>query len=302
MSFVFPLPARYRFGHTDCAVMICISDQVCMDKCGENGFPCFDYRHDNVTEPTFLQIAKLKLYYVGEALKKGVDVMLLDLDVSFLRDPLELMVGFLDNETEHVRCQMDLIFDTGEYENGDTYWFSRPGPNFGLFLVKSSEISKKVFKDAWKTYEKVPFFKKNRVASDQNVISGALGRAQWRMHQIFVAYYYIGTESDRNNKAVVRRELLTPLLDKIEFYSPDHIRFELGATAAREELKDSIAVHATCYEGSTKLLALKAVNAFWDIRYVGVHVRAAVRLLIGVALVTGITTRWSGRSRSHLWW
>lgn len=247
--------------------MICISDQTCVDKCKEHGFPCYDYHHDNASEPIFLQIGKLKLYYVGEAIKKGVDVMLLDLDVSFLRDPLELMEGFLDNETEHIRCQMDLIYSMNKDSNGNLYWFSHPGPNFGLFLAKSSDISKKVFKEAWRKYQKVPFHKKNRVASDQNVMSGALSSAQWRMNKIFVAYFFIGTDSDQNKRANVRRELLAPLLDKIEYYSPNHIRFELGAMAAREELKGAIAVHATCYEGSTKLLALKAVNAFWDIRY-----------------------------------
>ena len=93
-----------------------------------------------------------------------------------------------------------------------------------------------------------------------------MGSAMWRLKHIFTSYFYIGVDSDRNRRAIVHRDLLVPLLDKIEYYSPDHIRFELGATAAREELKDAIAVHATCYEGSTKLLALKAVNAFWDIR------------------------------------
>ena len=246
--------------------MICISDHVCVQRCKEHGFPCYDYQHDNLEDPIFLQIGKLKLYYVGEAITAGVDVMLLDLDVSFLRDPLELMVGFLNNESEHVRCQMDLIFSMKEDEKGDLYWFSHPGPNFGLFLVKSSNIAKKVFKEAWKKYEKVPFVKKNRVATDQNVMGGALSGMQWRKHFQFVSYFFAGTDADDNQRARVRREFLTPLLDKIEYYSPNHIKFELGASAARSELKDAIAVHATCYEGSTKLLALKAVNAFWDIR------------------------------------
>lgn len=246
--------------------MICISDEACVQRCKDNGFPCYDYQHDNATDPIFLQIGKLKLYYVGEAIASGVDVMLLDLDVSFLRDPLELMVDFLNNDTEHIRCQMDLVFSMDRDEQGELYWFSHPGPNFGLFLAKSSQITKKVFKEAWAKYQKVPFKKQNRVATDQNVMSGALSAGQWRMNKQFVSYFYIGTESDDNKRARVRREFLTPLLDKIEYYSPDHIRFELGATAAREELKSAIAVHATCYEGSTKLLALKAVNAFWDIR------------------------------------
>jgi hypothetical protein len=247
--------------------MICISDEACVQRCKDNGFPCYDYQHDNATDPIFLQIGKLKLYYTGEALAAGADVMLLDLDVSFLRDPLELMAGFLDNETEHIRCQMDLVYSMNKDRDGDLYWFSHPGPNFGLFLVKASEITVKVFKEAWTKYQKVPFVKKNRVAVDQNVMNGALSAMQWRMRKQFVSYFFIGTDSDDNKRARVRYELLTPLLDKIENYSPDHIRFELGASAARQELRAAIAVHATCYEGSTKLLALKAVNAFWDTRY-----------------------------------
>ena len=43
--------------------------------------------------------------------------------------------------------------------------------------------------------------------------------------------------------------------------------FELGGEVARQELKDVVAVHATCYEGYTKLLVLKACNAFYSDPY-----------------------------------
>jgi hypothetical protein len=268
--------------------MICISDEACVQRCKDNGFPCYDYQHDKPSDPVFLQIGKLKLYYTGEALAAGVDVMLLDLDVSFLRDPLELMVGFLDNETEHVRCQMDLIYSTKEDENGNTYWYSHPGPNFGLFVAKASQITKLIFKEAWRKYQKVPLARQNRVALDQNVMNGALQGMQWRQKMQFVTYFFIGTDSSQNKKARVRRDLLTPLLDKIEYYSPEHIRFELGASAARQELGAAIAVHATCYEGSTKLLALKAVNAFWDIRYYNPSERTLTKPLMLVTSVADL--------------
>jgi hypothetical protein len=40
-----------------------------------------------------VQVAAVKLKHVGLALQKGVDVLLLDLDVGFLRDPMSLFEG-----------------------------------------------------------------------------------------------------------------------------------------------------------------------------------------------------------------
>jgi hypothetical protein len=37
-----------------------------------------------------------------------------------------------------------------------------------------------------------------------------------------------------------------------------------GGNIALEEVGTSVAAHATCYEKTTKLYALKAVNAFWN--------------------------------------
>jgi hypothetical protein len=44
----------------------------------------------------------LQLNHVGMALRKGADVMLVDLDVGFLRDPFELYKGFFNDPLEQV--------------------------------------------------------------------------------------------------------------------------------------------------------------------------------------------------------
>jgi hypothetical protein len=80
--------------------------------------------------------------------------MLLDLDVSFLRDPMELMQGFMENKTEHIRSQMDMVYSMETREDGKLHWFSHPGPNFGLFIVKSSDMTIKIFEKAWQRYIK----------------------------------------------------------------------------------------------------------------------------------------------------
>ena len=35
----------YNFDDLDCAVMICVSDDLCVKRCHENGFPCYNYQH-----------------------------------------------------------------------------------------------------------------------------------------------------------------------------------------------------------------------------------------------------------------
>lgn len=85
-----------KFGLIDCTVMICVSDAGCMKRCQDASFPCvdFDYLkfHPVQTLPSPLeQIAVLKLYHLPQALEKKVNVMMLDLDVGFLRSPLNLL-------------------------------------------------------------------------------------------------------------------------------------------------------------------------------------------------------------------
>jgi hypothetical protein len=45
-------------------------------------------------------VGTVKLLHVGAALKEGINIMLLDLDIGFLRDPMILFEGFLENPLE----------------------------------------------------------------------------------------------------------------------------------------------------------------------------------------------------------
>lgn len=252
----------YVFGHLDCAVMVCISDPVCISKCKSQRFPCYNYQHPNPSVSTFEQVAKVKIYHVAKALRLGVNVLLLDLDVGFLRDPLLLYEGFLENPYEHLRSQMDVGFGNEKKSNTMTTF---PRPNFGIFLIKSNEHSIKLFDRAWRLYEKIPAGERDRVATDQNVVVGAVKWARWRFDYNF-SYFFLGYYLDTYPRPILLDKKAL-LLDKMQEVSDKGVYFELGGKPARDELSDAIVVHATCYEKSTKLMGLKAANAFWNIEY-----------------------------------
>lgn len=110
------------FGHLDCSVIICISDDACMKRCQEKDYPCFDYRNDRHANIHIMEIvAEVKLLHIGRALEAGVHVFLLDLDVGFLRNPLLLYEGFLENPMEQVRAQQDLGSHTDKATNTAFY-------------------------------------------------------------------------------------------------------------------------------------------------------------------------------------
>jgi hypothetical protein len=58
-----------KFGHSDCSIMICISDARCIELCRSRGFPCFDYKHPDESVHTMQQVATVKLLHVGMALE-----------------------------------------------------------------------------------------------------------------------------------------------------------------------------------------------------------------------------------------
>jgi len=202
------------------------------------------------------QISCLKLKHIGLALEKGVNVMLMDLDLGFLRDPMLLTEGFFENPLEQVRTQMDVGYSQHKTMH---YWYTHPRPNFGLFIVKPTEWSIKLFARAWRLYKNSDQSVRQRVATDQNYLANAIKWARWRSDFNF-SYFDIGHPLDTKPRPVLAQQAV--LLDKTKERSPRGIAFELGGDVARGELKDAIAVHATCYEGQTKLLALKAANAF----------------------------------------
>lgn len=82
-NFVYTL-VKYKL--SDCALIVCVSDALCMRKCGDYSFPCFNYQTPGKTSsmPVMEQIAILKLQHIPKALSHGVDVFMLDLDVSHL--------------------------------------------------------------------------------------------------------------------------------------------------------------------------------------------------------------------------
>lgn len=87
--------------------MVCVSDRKCMELCSDSFFPCYDFQYENKEAHTFEQVAAVKIRHVGFALKKGVNVMLLDLDVGFLRNPMILYEGFLENPNIQVNRKFD---------------------------------------------------------------------------------------------------------------------------------------------------------------------------------------------------
>jgi len=270
-----------RFGHVECSILVCISDIECAQLCEKEGFPCFPYNYYSdfnlidpfpVGEDTFPegskeihvmeQIACLKLKYIGDALEKGVNIIILDLDVGFLRDPLLLYDGFLADPLEQVRSQMDVGYSQHRTQH---YWYTHPRPNFGLFIVKADTWSIKLFQRAWRLYMESTEEKRMKVATDQNYMANAIKWARWRMGFNF-SYFDLGYNLDQEPRPVLRNQKAL-LLDKVKEQSKNGIKFEMGGDMAKEELTDAIAVHATCYEGQTKLLALRAANAFYTPHY-----------------------------------
>ena len=114
-NFVYTM---VKFRMSDCSVMICVTDKDCMKLCTASDFPCIYYGHDlynpNATLPSTLeQIANLKLLHLPKALRKGVDLLMLDLDVGFLADPMKLIHQFYtDNmlKKKDVIMQQDMVF------------------------------------------------------------------------------------------------------------------------------------------------------------------------------------------------
>jgi len=117
-----------KFNHSDCALMICVSDPYCIQLCALSSFPCFDFQyaqyrdvhHTGVANsgdmktsqmPSALeQIALLKLFHIPRALAAGVDVFMLDLDVGFLDDPMVLVNEWNEFPTTDVFVQDDITF------------------------------------------------------------------------------------------------------------------------------------------------------------------------------------------------
>jgi len=249
-NFVYTM---VKFNTSECSVVICVSDSNCMNKCKDSFFPCYDYQYAIRPLPSVMeQIAEVKLYHVPKALSLGVDVFMLDLDVGFLGDPMHMVRAFHETPLVDIFVQEDLIFIMNRTKAGWKTWFTEPLPNIGLFLCRGNNKTAKVFDIAWKKYVNMPD-KKGKVnpGKDQaHVLEGMrIGRGTFGLR-----YAYFD-----NDTAV--------LMDKMcKFVSRT---VELGGEAAATILADqkTLAMHTTCYEHVTKVMGLKAANAFWNPKY-----------------------------------
>ena len=52
---------------------------------------------------------------------------------------------------------------------------------------------------------------------------------------------------------------------------------------AHKYIGNAVAVHATCYEKSSKLLGLKAVNAFWNSEYYNPTKRTLIKVIFSLS-------------------
>lgn len=216
------------------------------------------------------QIGEIKLSYMSKALSLGVNIMVLDLDVAFLQNPLSLIEGFFENPYEQVRSQTDIghVQERRKiYRNTSLYgtWFTSPRINFGLLVVKAHPLSVKAFKCGWRKYQKVDIVRQEKVAIDQNCLVGCMKWLRFRW-QYNISIFSLGFPLDQDPIPRQPQEVL--LLDKVEHRKEwNGISFELGGQLARQELRRAVAAHATCYEGATKLLVIKAINAFYSPSY-----------------------------------
>jgi len=91
---------------------------------------------------------------------------------------LLLACRFFEDPLEQIRAQMDV--NSCMNKSAGNTWFTQPLTNFGLFIVKSHPFSIKAFRQASKQYKRIPLLKKTTVATDQNVVGGAIKWARWR--------------------------------------------------------------------------------------------------------------------------
>ena len=247
-----------KFEYSDCVMVICVSDRNCVNLCKNNIFPCFDYNSPKELIQTdrkvsvMEQIAYIKLYEIRKALKLGVNVFMLDLDVGFLADPIPIIDTFMTNPIADIVVQEDLVYIMNRTRIGWKTWYTNRLPNIGLFLCKGAPTTVKVFEIAWQTYQRVPAKDRKNPGKDQNCVLDAMRRV--RAFQ-GLKYAYL------HNRTAV-------LVDKMYLANRT---VELGGLVAQNLMgggpTGAFAGHTTCYEHHTKVMGLKAVNAFWNPLY-----------------------------------
>ena len=294
-NFVYSM---VKFELVQCALVVCVSDDYCMRLCRDSLFPCFDYRrpvpsieqqkkyHLTIKPSVMESIAELKLFHIPQALLHGVDTFMLDLDVGFLNDPRHMVTPFYQVPTIDIFVQQDYLFIMNRSQAGWKQWFTEPLPNIGMFLCRGNNKTHAVFAHAWRKYQLMTDPRtREQPGKDQNhVLDGMrVGRGTFGLRY---AYFSNSTAA---------------LMDKIV---QKWRGVELGGQPVADmfEREHTLAMHTTCYEQSTKVMGLKATNAFWNPRYYDPlrptltkqiifinnnQVKDEVRSLVWLAMATG---------------
>ena len=77
---------------------------------------------------------------------------MLDLDVGFLGNPMNLVQTFIESPSVDIFVQEDLLFIMNRSLAGWKTWFTEPLPNIGLFLVRGNSKTAQMFNIAWEQY------------------------------------------------------------------------------------------------------------------------------------------------------
>eukprot|EP00605_Chrysophyceae_sp_TOSAG23-4_P002246 GSChrysophyteH1.ASY1.ANO1.2490.1 assembled CDS len=261
-----------KFGMSDCALMICVDDASCINKCKANNFPCYLFEYEKhhmslpeiekigekagfrdksaysatLKPPVMELIAYLKLYHIPKALNSGLGAaVVLDLDVGFLRSP-QAIVDYIDYahyNTLDALMQQDVVFIMNRSEAGWKQWWTEPMPNIGVLLLKSTPAVISMFQTAWRDYYTTAKLDiRKNPGKDQNKVERG--------------------ESDKKLKWRYIPVTEAVLLDKIFKFVDQAV--ELGGDATVSKVPPASLVHVTCFEKDTKLMGLKASNAFWN--------------------------------------
>eukprot|EP00606_Chrysophyceae_sp_TOSAG23-5_P001167 GSChrysophyteH2.ASY1.ANO1.734.1 assembled CDS len=260
-NFVYTL---VKFEMSDCSIMICVDDLNCMQKCKENDFPCylFEYETQHANLPEIALLAYLKLYHIPKALQNGLGaVAVLDLDVGFLESP-QAIVDYMDykhyNNLEAL-VQQDVTFIMNRSEAGWKQWWTEPMPNIGVLLLKSTPNVVQMFEAAWRDYYKTAKkdIRKNP-GKDQNKVVLAMQR-HGGGHGAGFGTVELGGGATAD---ILRPEVSGGVAD-MEFMHKNSWQGSHGSEFEGPIPKASV-VHVTCFEKGTKLMGLKAANAFWN--------------------------------------
>ena len=193
--------------------------------------------------------------------------------------------------------QQDVTFIMNRSEAGWKQWWTEPMPNIGVLLLKSTPKVVQMFEAAWRDYYKTAKkdIRKNP-GKDQNKVVLAMQRHGGGRGAGF------GSDTSRFNSHNEKGKRLAwryipvteaVLIDKIFKFVDQAVELGGGATAdiLRPEVSGGVAdmefmhknswqgsqggefegpipkasvVHVTCFEKGTKLMGLKAANAFWN--------------------------------------